>query len=145
MGSSLTTGPVGQGVPAAPYSTCIAALSQIFALLFCSLQFTYCFWPHLNCDRTWMNCATLAKNKQEGGRCAMMVYLVCAHLSTWLRTKNGECQAGGDPSQITQKCAFLSPWVSPVVVPLRQTDAHKQAEWGNKRTKTLSQPGRVVL
>lgn len=55
----------------------------------------------------------------------MMVYLVCAHFSTWQRTKTGECQAGGDPSQITQKCAFLSPWVSPVVVPLRQTDTNR--------------------
>lgn len=51
----------------------------------------------------------------------MMAYLVCTNFCTWLRTKIGESQAVSDPSQITQKCAFLSPWVTPVVVPLRQT------------------------
>lgn len=55
----------------------------------------------------------------------MIVYLVFAHFSARLTTKNEECQADDDPNQITQKCAFLYPWVSLVVVPLRQTDTNR--------------------
>lgn len=66
----------------------------------------------------------------------------------WPGTKNEECGVGSDPSQITEKCTFLSPWVSPVVVPLR--DRRRQSECGGekkkkKRIKTVSQLGRVVL
>lgn len=67
----------------------------------------------------------ISKREVEVQGHAMMLYLVCAHCNTWPRTENGECQAGGDPRQITQKCAFLSPWVSHMVVPLGQTDTNR--------------------
>lgn len=79
----------------------------------------------------WATVLQLCRREVRAQGHAMLVYLVCAHFSRWLRTKNGECQAGSGPSQITQKCAFLSPWVSPVVFPLRQTDTNSL----NKETR----------
>lgn len=112
-----------------------------------SIQLCYqaFFFPFQPCThvkkRSLKHIQPLRISRSGGG--VMLVCLVCAHLCSWLRTKNEDGWLGSDPGQITKKCAFLSPWVSPVVAPPRQTHTNslnretrewrhwvKQGVWG---------------